>query len=313
MSASGKDELHQATRRDALASLALAGGALAAAGAADALLQPAHAASPTPRRLRELERLASALPVRDPAFNVRTLGRLQGDLSGRTIWSFSTGRVFGLVPGEGPPLAEYGRLMYRTDGVAVKMSRQRADGAVEDRSRNWMFYKDPETNAYLTEFRNPYTGETLPVPTFRGGIGGTVMTVDGPQVSANFTMESTVFGRPVLLDWRFLGEHAFIHRHAFTRWKEGSTGFHKTEMTLDAWVCRIEDVANDKLTMIPSTYSWTSQTEWQSWLKMRGRPGAMLWRNESVKLRSIDELPPDFVAQSEKAMPGKLTESLTWA
>ena len=309
MSRSTRFRSQELSRRDALGALALAGGATLTGAVAP--MAPG-ATGRKDHRARELAARAAALPITDPAFNVRTLGRLQGDLSGRTIWSFGTGRVFGLLPGDAPPLSEYGRLLYRTDSVAVRMSRQRADGAIEDRSRNWMFYKDPDTNAYLSEFRNPYTGETVPVPTFRGGISGGVMTVAGPEYSANFSMESTVFGKPLLLDWRFVGEHAFINRHAFTRWKEGATGLHKTEMTLDTWVCRIEDVANPKLTRIPNTYAWTSQTEWQSWLKMRGHAGAMLWRNEGLALDSIDALPADFVAQSEKAMPGKLAEPLTW-
>ncbi len=293
------------SRRDAL-------GALAAGGSLAALAVP-QVAEAAPRKAPDFATLAASLPTRDPAFNVRTIGRLQGDISGRVHYSYSQGTVFGLVPAEGPPLADYGRLIYRTEGVSVRMSRARADGAIEDRARNWMFYCDPDTSEYITEFRNPYTGETLPVPTFRGGIGGNVMTINGPQVSATFTMESTVFNRPLQLDYKFVGDTAWIHRHAFTRWKEGATGFQKTEMTLDAWVCRIADLANEKLTMIPSSYSWTSQTEWQSWLKMRGKPGAMLWRNDSIKADSIDLLPRRFVAQCEKMMPGKLAEPLTWA
>lgn len=295
------------SRRAALGSLTALGGSFALS-----TTPGGTAVAATRRRGEDPLALAATLPIRDPAFNVRTLGRLQGDLSGRTIWSFTSGQVFGLVPGDGPPLSEYGRLLYRVEGCAVKMSRTRADGATEERSRSWMFYKDAETGAYLTEFRNPYTGEMVPVPTFRGGISGSVMTVNGPEVSANFTMESTVFNRPLQLDWRFFGDQAWIYRHAFTRWLERSSGVHKTEMTLDCWVCRIEDIADERLTMIPSTYSWTSQTEWQSWLRMRGRPGAMLWRTDGVKLTSVEQLPPEFVAQSEKALPGKLTEPLSW-
>jgi hypothetical protein len=310
MSASTADRTGSLTRRRALAALALAAGTgtVAASAAAPARRDPRGG-----RRQRQLSPLAATLPIADPAFNVRVMGRLQGDLSGRTIYSFVTGRVFGLVPGEGPPLSAYGRLLYRTDGVAVQMSRLRADGSVEERSRKWSFYKDPETGAYLGEFRNPYTGETLPVPPFRGGITGGVMTADGPEITASFAMESSVFGRPMLLDWRFIGEQAFIYRHAFTRWKEPSTGFHKTEMTLDAWVCRIEDVADDSLTMIPSVYSWTSQTEWQSWLRMRGHPGAMLWRQERVAFEEPAALPREFVEHSEKRLPGALAEPLSWS
>jgi hypothetical protein len=293
-------------RRDAIGTL-LAGSSAVALGVAGA------DAKSRDRRGADPQALAASLPTSDPAFNVRALGRLQGDLSGKTLYSYSQGLVFGLVPGDGPPLAEYGRLIYRTEGVSVRMSRTRPDGSIEDRSRNWLFYRDADSGEYITEFTNPYTGERLSVPTFRGGIGGSVMTVNGPQISANFTMESTVFNRPLQLGWTFVGDTAFAHRHAFTRWKEGATGFQKTEMTLDAWVCRIADVANERLTMIPSSYSWTSQTEWQSWLKMRGRPGAMLWRNDSQKVDRIDALPKAFVERSEKMMPGKLTEPLTWA
>lgn len=300
------------SRREVMSGMGMGIG-MGAGMAAGLLGLPAHAAAATASADRPDSARTGKLPTRDPAFNVKTIGRLQGDISGRTIYSYSAGQVFGLVPGEGPPLGDYGRKLYDTEGVSVRMSRVRADGAVEDRSRNWMFYKDPASGAYLSEFRNPYTGDTVAVPTFRGGIGGGVMTVNGPQVSANFTMESTVFGKPLLLDWRFIGDQVWIYRHAFTRWKESSTGFQKTEMTLDCWACRVEDVANDALTMIPSVYSWTSQTEWQSWLKMRGKPGAMLWRNESVKLKSPDQLPREFVAMSDKMLPGKLTEPLTWA
>ena len=87
---------------------------------------------------------------------------------------------------------------------------------------------------------------------------------------------------------------------------------HKTEMTLDCWNCRIADIANEKLTMIPNVYSWTSQTEWQSWLKMRGKPGAMLWRNEGVKVKSLEALPRAFVEQSDKKVPGALRDALSW-
>ncbi len=255
---------------------------------------------------------STRLPTSDPAFNVRTLGRLQGDLSGKPVFNYVAGQVFGLIPGDGPEITDYGRLLYRVEGGGVRLSRERTYGTVEEKSRGWLFYLDPQTGEYLDEFENPYTGSKISVPTFRGGISGSVMTVNGPEYNANFSMESTVFNRPVQLDWRILDDQAWISRHAFTRWKEGSTGLHKTEMTLDCWVCRVSDVANEKLTRIPSLYSWTSQTEWQSWLKMRGKPGAMLWRNEGVVVNSLDELPRKFVERSNKMLPGVLDEPLSW-
>lgn len=243
-------------------------------------------------------------------FNVKTLGRLQGDLSGKTVYAYSQGRVYGLVPGRGRSLAEYGRLLYLAEGVSVRSSVLREDGAISERNRNWLFYKNPESGSYLSEFDNPYTGEKVPVPTFRAGITGAVIGVRGPELTANFNMESTVFDRPMLLDWQFMGDHAWIYRQAFTRWLEKSSGNHRTEMTLDCWVCKTSDIANSGLTHIPNAYSWTSQTEWQSWLKMGDRPGAMLWRTDGTLLASIEQLPPEFVKQCEKELPGQLTAPL---
>jgi hypothetical protein len=253
-----------------------------------------------------------AIPILDPGFNVKTFGRLTGDLSGRPVYSVSAGSVFGLIPGNDPPLDEYGRLLFTVEGVSVRRCRLRADGSLEERSRGWMLYRSADTGAYIDAFVNPYTGEKLTVPALRSGIQGSVITANGPVVSANFNMESTVFNRPMLLRWRFAGPTAFISRHAFTRWKESSTGIQKTEMTLDNWTCRIADLLDESQTSLPSTTSWTSQTEWQSWLNMRGHPGTMLWHLNASRFKSISDLPPDLVRQCEQVLPGKLTEPLEW-
>ncbi len=294
------------TRRKALLATLSAPGALAMASA------PLAAASGSRGNRRQAAAVA-ALPIDDPAFNATILGKLQGDVSGKVHYSYGPGLVFGLVPGEGPPLADYGRLLFRVEGVGVRRSRVLPNGNVQDRSRGWMFYRDAVTGEYLDEFSNPYTGELLKVPTFRGGISGSVMTPNGPEVSANFSMESTVFNQPVRLDWRFVGDRVLISRHAFTRWKESSSGNVKTEMTLDNWACTIDDVLDHRRrTLIPSIYAWTSQTEWQTWLKMKGRPGGLLWRTDRTLVPDIADLPPALVERSERLLPGKLTEPLTW-
>lgn len=243
------------------------------------------------------------LPIHDPVFNVRILGRLQGDLSGKPVFAYRQGRVFGLEPGNGPSLSAYGRLLYRTEGCTVRRARLRKDDAIEERTRNWLFYKDVRTGAYLDSYLNPYTLERVPVPTFRAGITGGVIGTRGPELIANFPMESTVFDTPLLLDWHFVGDRAWIHRQAFTRWQESSSGAFRTEMTLDCWVCRAADVADGGLGHIPNAYSWTSQTQWQSWLKMDNHPGAMLWRHDGIVVSSVDELPVEFVTRSRTSLP----------
>jgi len=252
----------------------------------------------------------SSLPIADPAFNVKVFGRLQGDLSGKRVYVTRDGRVFGLVPGDGPPLADYGRLLYRVQGCTVRELRIAADGVLQEQSRSWLFYRDAETGEYLEEFRNPYTGKTLTVPVFRAGISGSRLAPSGPVVLADFGMESSIFGKPPLLDWQFRGSRLALYRHGFTRWRENSTGHVRTEFTLDCWLCDPEQVADESLLHIPNDHSWTSQTEWQSWLGMRGQPGAMLWRNDSSFFIDPADLPRDFVAYSERKTPGLFDSAL---
>lgn len=251
-----------------------------------------------------------SFPTGDPAYNVKVLGRLQGDLTGKRVYVMRDGLVFGLVPGEGPALNDYGRLLYRVQGCTVRELRLAADGSLRERSRSWLFYRDATTGEFLEKFRNPYTNESLSVPVFRAGISGTTLTAAGPEIHADFGMESSIFGQPPLLDWQFRGSRLALYRHGFTRWRENATGHLRTEFTLDCWLCDPAQVADESFTHIPNDHSWTSQTEWQSWLGMRGRPGAMLWRNDSSFFGDVAKLPQEFVLRSEQKLPGIFTSSL---
>lgn len=289
-------------RRDALHLLGLSAAGLSAAALATA---PAAAAP----RARGGTR--PALPLDDPRFHMLTLAKLQGDLSGRPLYGYSRGKVFGLTPGEGLPIADYGRRLYDYEGGSVARSRLLPDGNVETVSRSFLFYTDPETGAYLSQWTNPVTGRTVPVPPFRGGISGSVLTPTGPRVSANFTMESTVFGRPPRLEFVTMGDVTFVSRVAFTRWTPKGATRARTEYTQDDWVVATADLLDPKRTSLPATSAWTSQTEWQTWLEMPpGTPGAQLWRAVGMKTHRLEDLPPAFLAEVAAKHPGILTDPL---
>jgi hypothetical protein len=262
----------------------------------------------------EAKKALGAKQIQDPQFNLRVLTRLQNDVSGKVQYGFQRGRVLGISEGKGLPLADYGRVMYDIEGGSVKMARVKEDGSVETRSRGWMFYKDPQTGAYLESYKNPLTGETVTVPPFRAGISGGTMTANGPVMSANFTMESIVFNKPIALGYNVMGDTVFVTRHAFTRWQPRGEPNAKTEMTYDTWTAKLDDVLNEKLTYIPNTSSWTSETEWQTWLKMPDTvKGHLIWRNDGRAFKSMDDLPQEFIDYANKTKPGILTDPLTWS
>ena len=248
---------------------------------------------------------------KDPRAAMLILAKLQGDVSGRTVYGYQRGQVYGLVGGQGLPIEKYGRRIYDYEGGGVGRSRILANGDIETVSRSWLFYTDPETGEYIKQFRNPYTGETLDVPPFRGGISGGTLTPNGPKVSASFTMESTAIGRPIKLEVKTVGPHSWVSRQAFTRWTPKGSTKARTEFTLDTWTVKTTDLANAALTLIPSTSSWTSQTEWQTWLKMpEDQAGQQLWRADGTKMTAIDQLPERFVRHSRDEHGGILTDPL---
>jgi Protein of unknown function (DUF1838) len=255
----------------------------------------------------------AALDVADPKAMMMILAKLQGDLSGKPIYGYQRGQVFGLIGGQGLPLADYGRRLYDYEGASVGRSRVLPNGDVETKSRSWLFYTDPATGAYIKTWKNPLTGKDVDVPPFRGGISGGTLTPTGPKVSANFTMESTVFGKPAHLEFVTIGERTWVSRHAFTRWTPKGSTKARTEMTMDTWVVATRDLTNPRLTAIPATSSWTSQTEWQTWLQMpEGQAGQQLWRADGMKVYSTAALPLAFVAQCKAEHGGILTDPISF-
>ena len=253
-----------------------------------------------------------SVPLDDPAFNVRTVGKLLGDLSGVVTYTWNPGTVYGVIPGAGLPPGEFGRALYRVEGVTQRISRLLEDGSVEERSRNWMFYVDAERDEYLSRWRNPYTGEELEVPPWRGSPSRSVLTVRGPEVNFGTGFENTSLGKPPKLSYRTLGERTWITRHAATRLTDAA-GKHRNELSIDAWICNTADLLDERLTHIPSTYTWTSHAEWQPWTKMQGRAGHVLWRIESMVLHKQSDLPQRFLRHLEALLPGKLDEPLNWS
>jgi hypothetical protein len=291
------------TRR---ATLAAASGFTAATLADSSLAHSHHSATRLAAARGKLEQSSGSI-----AFSVLMIGKLRGDLAGRPVYLYNPGSVFGVVPGQGRSPAEFAQRLYRVEGVTKRISRLRDDGTVEEKSASWMFYCDWDTGAYLTEFRNPYTSELLRVPPLRGGPSHTLLTARGIVAESLAGLESTALDRPPQLDWRLLGDTAWISRHAASRIRPAQGGV-RNEFSIDAWVAKIVDVADERATHISAIYSWTSHAEWQSWLNMPRHPGHLLWRIESTLLRDVNDLPTAFVAQLERAAPGKLAEPLHW-
>jgi len=248
----------------------------------------------------------------DPKDKLQLFEKLGGDLSGKKVFSLSKGRVFGIRPDLPSDLNGFGKEVLRFTGCSMRIKRVLDNGNVETKSRSWLLYQDPLTGEFLSEYKNPYTEEVVEVKPFIGGISGGIMTPNGPEVKANFSMESTVFGKPIDLVIETIGDRVHISRHAFTKWLEKKSNTYRTEMTLDTFDFDKKYLDDKSHTHIPCDTHWTSQTSWLSMLNMKDTPGHMLWTTSSNVLFDKANLPTTFVNATMEKEPNIFTEPMTW-
>lgn len=250
--------------------------------------------------------------LKDPIDQLQIFEKLKGDLSGQMTFGYSEGRVFGIRPDLPDDLNGFGREVFRYTGCGLYIKRVLDNGNIETKSKGWLLYQDPTTGEFLEKMVNPYTKEEVEVPPFRAGIRGGIMTPQGPEVDANFKMESTAFNAPLNLVFNEMGGRMHVTRHAFTKWLENKTQTYRTEMTLDTYDFAVSDLYDSSMTHIPSDSHWTSQTAWLSLLKMAGTPGHMLWTSSGRTLFDKSDLPEAFVKETERRQPDIFSEPLTW-
>ena len=292
------------TRRQSLSLISTipAAGILSSCSSSKALASP-----PTKTTLTKI-----AYDLKDPKDQLLIFEKLRGDMSGVKTYSYSEGRVFGIRPDQPDDLSMFGKEVFKYSGCGMKIMREIPDDKVETKSRTWLLYQDPDTNEYLSEMVNPYTGNAVEVPAFRGGISGSIMSTKGPEISANFKMESTAIGAPLNLVFNEIGPRMYVTRHAFTKWFESKSKTWRTEMTLDTYDFDKNLLYDRALTNIPADSHWTSQTSWLSLLKMAGTPGHMIWTSNGRTLYNMEDLPADFVAATKAKQAEIFAEPLTW-
>lgn len=258
------------------------------------------------------ESQALAYDLNDAEDQFLIFQKLQGDLSGKKIYSYSEGRVFGIRPDRPDSLNVFGKEVFKYSGCSIKISRLLENGHVETKSKGWLLYRDPKTGAFIDEMVNPYTKQKVDVPPFRAGIRGGVNTPNGPKIDATFKMESTVFDAPVDLVFTEIGYRIHVTRHAFTKWFESKSRTWRTEMTLDTYDFDRKYLTDRSYTHIPADFHWTSETSWLSILKMAGTPGHMIWTSSGSTFYNKEELPQEFIKATEKRQSGVFVEPLTW-
>lgn len=234
----------------------------------------------------------------DPQVNLRQIVRLQGSLREEDVPWWFTGVIFAVRGDNETP-----RPLVRFEGLEVYWFEHRPDG-YQLGGHTVTFFRDFETNEFLREFRNPWTGRIDEVkPAVQGGNLGFHYGVDGIWP---VRLDGVPIGEPrrgpLRLQWQAMGEHVWLQHQ--TVYPPGMPAMHGQRQSLFA---RAQDVRNSRIDALPATFSSTVFMGWLKWMDMKGEPGHVIWHAAGAKLRSIDELPREYRDRAEREYPQRLS------
>lgn len=239
--------------------------------------------------------------------------KLNADLSGKTVFSFTAGTVWGFKPqADDLPLAEFAKRAYGYQTLIARKARVTADGNVAIKQRGFTFYLDPDTYLPVTDLKNVFTGRVDKAVYPNAPASETIYTPEGPKALAGtYPLPSGQGERPYDLRVRTLGEQAFIDDVSFTRFQSGGISWYKLEGNLWSYACRAADLTNPALTHIPNTWSQNLVAEWQTWTGMHGTPGHILFKGQGTHINA-SLVPADFRAMLERQFPGAFDDIQRW-
>ncbi len=239
----------------------------------------------------------------DPAVIDRWHRKLVYALDDRPVYWWKFGTKYGVVDGEVTPL--WGMQVFFVQQVRAHRPRDFDVASLEI-----VFLTDLATGALLERWRNPYTGETLPVPNRVFGpevqtlqsVGGDVKSVmPGTSIQRRHSFgPATVVGKDV---WLPIDTASVV-----TRTDRASAPFRVSD--LETFHGQLADLENERILSAPSSAVLHILSSWQGWLKMGARPGSQVTRLNARKAFTMQALPASLLALLRTHYPTVVADPL---
>ncbi len=237
---------------------------------------------------------ANALDFSNAEQSVDAFIRMRGDTSGKDVITHWLGNGFAVLPGAAP------NLTFVFEGFNVARMEKQSDGSWRMLSREYAVYRDPESNAILATWANPYTKAI-----------NTVFQVQNDPVNQTFGRKNAQ-GKGYLMPFSLLGDGvqlgfdipiSYPNPIQPDKFPAESSGALYTGSEHFGFFAQKRDFDNSKLTSVPMQISWARTSPWLPWMKMGNKPGYMLFSAWGRKLNNINELTPDLLAHVSASQP----------
>jgi hypothetical protein len=285
-----------ASRREAVQTFFSMGTVAAGLGmTACAAPESEQVAAPAPRR--------EPIDFSDPAQNLKAFVKLTGDLdpSVETVGWFG-GDIFAVL-GAAQPLQK----ILSVEGFGVLRVSPQPGGSYRLFNRELAYYKDPETGAFVDEWTNPFTGETVAVSPIHNMV---VNAEIAPVMKMDF--DGTLVEIPFSPPWNIFGDKAFSLFEVHTafpnplspeKWPRESAGPVTRISEVFQRIGSLAELEDPDRSSADYTGVWTRIGPWLPWMLQGQAPGHLLYRTFMDRTGTADKLPAPLVARTEERHP----------
>jgi len=208
-----------------------------------------------------------------------------GVADGQPAVYYFSGQVWSRVQGEPD------RHLFNTEAMNIRQCVSATDAkrgsGYRMVSREVLFYTDPQTNAVLREWKNPWTAETVPT-----------MHVNNDPVNGRPSFPVTADGKPYALKLKQFGPWSQTSGLAPLFYTNPLAGdyqdfiggnYHAMEMLTSSMLT--SDLLDTSNPTVYPAIAWTRVSVWLPWMKMRGRQGQLVFQSSGAKIKSYADLP----------------------
>ena len=266
---------------------------LGAAGAATASMMSSNASAAVPEDFDSM----------DPETNLKTLLKIQGDLSGADVISGFGGKAWMWVPGEANHLA------FQTYGVGATRLDYQGDGVWNFYHREVLYYMDPQTGEILDTWTNPVTGRTVEVMHILNDPVNRISRVKGGFRSPPFDHE-IVGDRIVFQIDVFRTKENPISRKEYPLHSQTDV-----YQSCELWAISssLSEVADPNVTSASNHTAWARNGMWLPFMEMGNIAGHMVYHSQSFKMMNgVDGLPKYIRDYTAKHHPEYLEAPKEW-
>jgi len=223
--------------------------------------------------------------------------------SGVTRYGMWEGYLYSRAPGEKD------RQLFAVIGINTRQCERHIDpvrgAGFRSISREIMVYLDPTTGDIIDTWKNPWTGETVEV----------IHAANDPVNMRQPTFEKTVNGEPLEVTLRHYGDTLVASREVPLFYENPLAGgyqeyiggtYHAMEI-FNTYYKAADFLDTRKIRISESKISWQRISGWLPWMKMRDRPGVMIFNATGFSTFDRSQISPKLLKVLETRYPDYLS------